>query len=461
MGDTSHTAVVVITEAVLLALAAALTVISVFRNAGSLKLRLSRLPLLAVKCWSRSGEKGVVEEHIKGHMDDLRVKRARLVILFVTFCMALFGLQIMYNSVMDLPRDFTLAVDILYLTLQSLVTILVLRPSLIGPFASKIMYPVGMLILSICVAFDGHTLPRDGLFCFRLVFSVAVLDMRMVVICNAMYGLCSYWSYSKAASHFCRDVTPYAMHTFTSNEAFVSFTLILVVHFVERSLLNEVRQRLEVNATRNECGAVGSLLNEVCDVVVKLDASFTMKEDSPRLAALLLRDGRSLEGKQFQSFLQSEVDQRAFENFASRRPGTAEGMVGALRVRMRDSLGNGVEVELFHRQLEDMEGKSVHVVGIWEQQDVASAMPATVPSGVREQQDLASASSAAMVSQNYIDHLCAYAATAAFEPSLSNDSDTTSFSSDTGSVDPMDARSFVDLGGNHDVQRPPSTFTVL
>merc|ERR1712060_1317 len=108
----------------------------------------------------------------------------------------------------------------------------------------------------------------------------------------------------------------------------------------------------------------------LCDVVVELDASQTLRRHQPKLAGLLIMDRQSsTEGLLFQSFMPNPGDRTAFEEQLSRtsrvdgRPFTSP---GSLSVTLRDTSGCTFSVDLFYVQFVGLDKCKHYYVGLRE-----------------------------------------------------------------------------------------------
>jgi len=138
-----------------------------------------------------------------------------------------------------------------------------------------------------------------------------------------------------------------------------------------------VRQEITATTLKGETAAQTGLLNLVCDVVVELDQDLHIIEDAPKLSALLTLGGRtrSLKGAKLQDFMPAEEDKQRFEqrllepaadNDFGEGQGYSDFLPGALPVKMLDSLGNNLSVELFYSQCKYL-GQRRFFIGLREQ----------------------------------------------------------------------------------------------
>merc|ERR1712096_105713 len=103
----------------------------------------------------------------------------------------------------------------------------------------------------------------------------------------------------------------------------------------------------------------------LCDVVVELDGSHKFVDRAERLSQhLLLGSLRSLQGTHLQDLLHEDMDRALLTNSLT-SPSLSVGVIPApLHVRIRDSIGNILMVELFRVPFEHISGYIHHLVGV-------------------------------------------------------------------------------------------------
>eukprot|EP00927_Polykrikos_kofoidii_P044064 TRINITY_DN3813_c0_g1_i1.p1 TRINITY_DN3813_c0_g1~~TRINITY_DN3813_c0_g1_i1.p1 ORF type:complete len:514 (-),score=62.68 TRINITY_DN3813_c0_g1_i1:568-1899(-) len=113
------------------------------------------------------------------------------------------------------------------------------------------------------------------------------------------------------------------------------------------------------------------LLRVVCDAVVELDSQHVITNTAMDLAALLLRGTDvSLNGVKFRSLLALDSDRLMFDS----RVGTSgiqmqEATANGMAVRIADSLGNLLSLQLLHVPFFGADGRLRHFIGIRENAD--------------------------------------------------------------------------------------------
>lgn len=135
----------------------------------------------------------------------------------------------------------------------------------------------------------------------------------------------------------------------------------------------DIRRQVEALALQGESSGLWTLLDLVCDVVVPLDEGLTIADKASRFGATVTLRGRSVEGMRLQEFMPREEDRRAFESCFHAEPGRPEpALPSALPVKLRDSLGNVIAVELFCVQFQTLLQRRRYFVGV---RELGDALP--------------------------------------------------------------------------------------
>ncbi|CAE8652759.1 unnamed protein product, partial [Polarella glacialis] len=154
---------------------------------------------------------------------------------------------------------------------------------------------------------------------------------------------------------------------------------------VERSRESELRATLEAKASKELETSVEAVLATICDAVVLLSSSFQLLRPSPHLAGLLLRSSCSavlMTGGNFVDLL-VEGDRDSFLQLMG-GPSTHAKL---LHARMRDASSSAVNVHLYHTKYLDLEGQTVHIIGIREdsEENRPQPPPQELPSSLSRQ----------------------------------------------------------------------------
>eukprot|EP00928_Gymnodinium_smaydae_P007548 TRINITY_DN12704_c0_g2_i2.p1 TRINITY_DN12704_c0_g2~~TRINITY_DN12704_c0_g2_i2.p1 ORF type:complete len:621 (-),score=84.08 TRINITY_DN12704_c0_g2_i2:261-2063(-) len=167
------------------------------------------------------------------------------------------------------------------------------------------------------------------------------------------------------------------VQTFMSVEG-VSLIFFIVVGFLfQFRLSEEARATIEAGASQSVSGAVKNVLGGICDVVLELDCVMKIMDDAQSLSVMLLRESRrSLKGSSFAEMLADESDRQKLHVELTRTRETSNdecATVIPFHVRMKDSVGNKVEVQVFQCPYTDrVTNVTHHMVGLREYGDFAS-----------------------------------------------------------------------------------------
>lgn len=139
-------------------------------------------------------------------------------------------------------------------------------------------------------------------------------------------------------------------------------------------MLAEARALVQAKESALSEATATSLLAMMSDAVVSLNSDLTLREPSPKLNHLLMRGSVIRDSVvPFSSYIH-EADVTKFTEFICEDPGEGGhlGNARALPVRLVDSIGNLVSVDLHHTTVLDYDGQLNHLIGISERQHGAA-----------------------------------------------------------------------------------------
>jgi hypothetical protein len=120
---------------------------------------------------------------------------------------------------------------------------------------------------------------------------------------------------------------------------------------------------------QDDRAATINLLDLVCDVSFELTSDFKFKEDGPKIAALMtLGSSTHTGGLPFTSYMADDEDKAKFERTLSEGARGSGSSTGLQHVKLRDSLGNDIAMEVFHVRGEHL-GTERYLVGLREEID--------------------------------------------------------------------------------------------
>ncbi|CAE6947201.1 unnamed protein product [Symbiodinium sp. CCMP2592] len=110
--------------------------------------------------------------------------------------------------------------------------------------------------------------------------------------------------------------------------------------------------------------AASSLLALTCDAVVELDGNLRVAQDSAALAAMLLRAGSKLAGRDFRDFVQKSDADEALELLKRFDGSLPDVNTQAFHTRLQDSDCNKIPTEVFQVAYRTSRGEARHLIGL-------------------------------------------------------------------------------------------------
>jgi len=253
-------------------------------------------------------------------------------------------------------------------------------PSLTHGWKSDLVFCIPNLVAVMGIA-SARASPESivfstcGLCLLRVMFLSAYPSVHLSLLWGSIYAVTSCCKYQLTA----HTDLPVMVHTFALWEIAISTALSLCAVAVRRSLWKEVRQGIVGGRLQGQGTALTELLHLICDVVIELDAVLCITGTELKFGALLLLGpGTEIQGMKLTSFMPSEDERRMLEEqLMGHEIGEAETtqrrcQPGLLHVKLRDSLGNRVAVELFYVQCWRF-GRKSYMVGLREFSDAPLA----------------------------------------------------------------------------------------
>jgi len=203
----------------------------------------------------------------------------------------------------------------------------------------------------------------------RLMLGLMHLDIRV-----------SFWSnvaFTLIIEGCVRIVDPSRQASYFAINLVVGLAVIITLLYSEVSLISSARQSFKERSSTSQRLAVTALLSMVCDAVVELDDQLGMMGDCPALTNLLFRSqAKGLLGQSLKEFVVGD-DQKLFDETMACEGRSSEEATRMVHIRLRDSWGNTVPMELFHVPFCGADDELRHLVGLREHGDVQAALPET------------------------------------------------------------------------------------
>jgi len=236
-------------------------------------------------------------------------------------------------------------------------------------------YGVFMLSLSLFIgfaepegnAFEQLLLGEGATVVLRILLSLKYYKPWGVAFWNFVYLIASVY----ACENCIRDSRSKSLFLVYAMWYFV--VVILLATWSTNGVKSEARLEAQRAKLHGERSGFRDLMEMVCDVVITLDDKLRLMESASRLSAMVnFRGESSLLGASLQDFMPDEADRQGFEACVSATSGASGDADSTkprmLHVKLRDSLGNLMQVELFCATIQTILGTS-HMVGIREFSD--------------------------------------------------------------------------------------------
>lgn len=218
-------------------------------------------------------------------------------------------------------------------------------------------------------------------FLWRIAVSSAFLSFRILIAWNIAHVTicCSVYVYITPVDPEALSVWLFASFAIISATAHVGFSVMW--HGMR---LANLREDMEIAARTSESGAIATLLNTICDVVVELSSDLVIDEVSPRFETLMMLDpNQTSKGMKLQEFMTTDEDKHLFEDrLLSSSMGMAP-LAGALHVQVRDRRGSTIGVQVFHVQFKGIADTTRYLIGIREFVDPTKPVARTPGTGAR------------------------------------------------------------------------------
>eukprot|EP00747_Dinoflagellata_sp_TGD_P181196 gnl/TRDRNA2_/TRDRNA2_34841_c0_seq1.p1 gnl/TRDRNA2_/TRDRNA2_34841_c0~~gnl/TRDRNA2_/TRDRNA2_34841_c0_seq1.p1 ORF type:complete len:498 (-),score=50.38 gnl/TRDRNA2_/TRDRNA2_34841_c0_seq1:470-1963(-) len=328
-------------------------------------------PSIVFSIFTSSNSHDAVDHHTKMQMQEKRVRRLNGSISVALPCCFLWMSMFILEKVMLIEKPRTLVQSMIWASGYIALLILNSFDHIITTRTCDIVYSFFYLLVVLSAAPGVTTAEKllvdaGGVLLLRLLLGVSSLNGRLTLLWNALYTVVASCA-ALSSEHTCEEIVRMSS-VMVRQDAVNSIFLVLIIFFLERSATFETAKDIAATASRAQHSAVLRLLHQACDVVVELDAKLLLKEHCPALATMLLHGTGcgSNKGDCFDQYFFSAADRQKFSDYIQKETTSPECMTGPLQFQMRDSVGNRVEIELFHQHCADLDGDVNHLIGIRE-----------------------------------------------------------------------------------------------
>jgi hypothetical protein len=232
------------------------------------------------------------------------------------------------------------------------------------------------------LAFDGVM----GIL--RVVISSVILCPKLMKPLNLMLCLTKLYALSCLATFPVEFSNKEHMLMLFIFELAVVFCTVMLPRQLISAWKAEIRENLRNAATHRSQCSVETILDHMCDAVVKLQANFRISSPAPKLASLLLKDstGNALQGMLLTDLMHDEDCQHFLQHITA-LTGCEENQSSSsfTHARFWDSTCTIVHMKLFFSSFVDEQGERSYRIGICEvtngesyQRELKSKFPAMV-----------------------------------------------------------------------------------
>mmetsp|Transcript_171853 Transcript_171853/g.550745 ORF Transcript_171853/g.550745 Transcript_171853/m.550745 type:complete len:453 (-) Transcript_171853:107-1465(-) len=200
-------------------------------------------------------------------------------------------------------------------------------------------------------------------FILRSSYTVVYQIRAPTAACwHVIYIVVSIYSYTKVP-----DQGPGGLRMFATFEICTSIFLIFLSSSTTKVAWAAASQEVKTVMLQGSSTAMSTLLDLVCDMSFELDANLNFKDDVPKFSAMMMMmaSTASIQGLPLTSFMTFEDNA---ELFTQRLHDTGSGsgsVAGLRRVKLRDSLGNHVDTEVFYVRYDNI-GTASFLIGLRE-----------------------------------------------------------------------------------------------
>mmetsp|Transcript_171845 Transcript_171845/g.550682 ORF Transcript_171845/g.550682 Transcript_171845/m.550682 type:complete len:452 (-) Transcript_171845:610-1965(-) len=182
-------------------------------------------------------------------------------------------------------------------------------------------------------------------FILRSSYTVVYQIRAPTAACwHVIYIVVSIYSYTKVP-----DQGPGGLRMFATFEICTSIFLIFLSSSTTKVAWAAASQEVKTVMLQGSSTAMSTLLDLVCDVSFELDANLKFKDDVPKFSALMMMASpASIQGLPLTSFMTLEDNAELFTQRLHDVGSGCGSAAGLQRVKLRDSLGNHVDTEVFY-----------------------------------------------------------------------------------------------------------------
>jgi len=311
-------------------------------------------------------------------------RRAALAKTFTTGSCASLMLYLMMRASVTFARRHTPAADVWQDWILIMASVLLLcadsKPHLLNIHVTRVVHCVLMAFLML------FSLPWSGprIEIYQKMAGTSILPRLFLGVMHLEIHV-SFWTNAAFFIGFLcclGGLDPSIRVDYLVREFLFWAAMIATLFCFEVTLTSSAATHVKERSRKVQHSAVTSLLNMVCDAVVELDDDLRMAGDCPALSSALFHgQAKGLCGQPLKEFVFVD-DQAHFEDKVASQD-TLAAAAKMFHVRLRDSWGNAVPMELFHVPFSGVGEETRHLIGLREHSDIQFA--ASGPTGTMEE----------------------------------------------------------------------------
>lgn len=308
---------------------------------------------------------------VRSKMEQLKVQQMRKVCQALCVLFSIWTGLTMVNIARRTAIKGSWGLDFITLFLQSVLTAVTLRPSLLSRKSIDLVYGSCIVAATAFVSPWLWSPERLSLMVFMVDNCVVCANMvrrsmSAVLPLNVLYAIVSSSTLLLVA-----NIPAGQLPFFLSAHLLFLSVFPFVARFLDSSMASAIRQTLESQSTGELFKAASAILRSCCDVVVELNSDGIIQCPTEDLGGFLLRDADChLENTPLADLLPDEDDKKMFRQKLQEKSPEGVGFADAMHVSMRDGNDVKLKVEILSFQYRHLGGQQRYMIGLREFPDV-------------------------------------------------------------------------------------------
>jgi len=313
-------------------------------------------------------EDALLETAIREEMCRRSVDRCRLVSKILSRVVCLLTLPQIMKEFSSQERLLSLGQDVAILATLVMTGLCSARPHLIRSSTLDLVYSLWMVLVMCYFGLFANSVGIAHLassVVTRMVYILAYSRIPLVIFWNVSCSLVFVITFQPQEGS--DDGFNVAMFEFSLCVCYIAFGI-----GARRHWHHEVSKEINDKTFRDESCAVKTLLDATCDLVIEIDAELRIASGTSKFNALMMTGpDQSSKGRDLRHFMASDEDWKQVVSGLLSSPSDPQASVvmpfaGAVHAKMRDSIGNVLDMEIFHASFKGLDGRLRHVAGMRE-----------------------------------------------------------------------------------------------